>query len=174
MPRQNVTTVARQGGDLRVQVRGEVFLVSSSRLSLLSPKFAAFAENQSTLLLDEDPQTMWYLLQTAHDIFIPIRLLSLDKVLKLADVITRYGIPEGSRVYALVKFYYITKTLQPENIDVQELPRVVEFARFLGPPMAIKLMVDLLQSWQGDDPCFDLSAPPYDQLLGMCNIYVQE
>ena len=140
--------IVDERGDIEVFVQNCKFRVSSSKMSSLSPKFRdLFGKSNdsalNTIELLEDPETFHRICQSAHGFFIPQADISIETLVKLADAVQRYQVPETSRLHAVVNFCFIVQTFKPGTLSRKKLLQLLQVAEALNSSKLRQLLLDV-------------------------------
>jgi hypothetical protein len=135
-------------GDVDLVIQGYIFVVSSSKMSAISPEFLrVFATYDSLLrqtveLPNEDPIAFHLICQLAHVAFIPEAHISLETLVKMAGIIRRYDIPSTSVIHKTAIFCFNERTRILETISTPDLMVFLQVAEDLGSAVYIQLLED--------------------------------
>ncbi|KAF2008343.1 hypothetical protein BU24DRAFT_498037 [Aaosphaeria arxii CBS 175.79] len=130
--------IVEERGDLEVIVGDSHFIVSSERLSSLSPTFARLCQEANSktnankiLKIKEDPDAFLRIAQSAHGMFIPKDDISTDIMLSLTLALSKYQIPTSSTLYASISFAFVVQTLKPAKIPSEKVLILLKVALHL-------------------------------------------
>jgi BTB/POZ domain len=125
----NLEMIPYENGDVEIRIQHFRFLVSSSIMSQTSPEFCRLFTNQKGSLRecielpDEDPLVFHLICQLVHGSFIPQAQISLQTLVKMADVIQQYKIPATTRVYNTVAYSYLVQNATARNVFFVQAPK---------------------------------------------------
>ncbi|KAF2818092.1 hypothetical protein CC86DRAFT_473015 [Ophiobolus disseminans] len=153
--------VVDENGDVEVVIHDNRFLVLSSKMAAISPKFRdLFNVRHNSLaksvveLPDENPEAFLLICQLAHGFFIRSDSISMETLLHMAKAIERYSIPATSKVHHMVMFCFVVRTLRPGSLETIKLLRILQVAKILGSALFKQLLEDV----------FILRPLPYETL----------
>jgi hypothetical protein len=135
-------------GDVDLVIQGYVFVVSSSKMSATSPEFRkVFTSHDSLLrktveLPNENAIAFHLVCQLAHVAFIPEAHISLETLVKLADIIRRYEIPSTSSIHEAAMFCFNERTRLLDTISTPDLVVFLQVAKDLGSSVYTQLLED--------------------------------
>jgi hypothetical protein len=135
-------------GDVDLVIQGYMFVVSSSKMSAISPEFLRVFTTYDSLLRktvelpNEDPLAFHLICQLAHVAFIPEAHISLETLVKLADIIQRYDIPSTSVIHKTTIFCFNERTRLLETVSMPDLIVFLQVAKDLGSAVYIQLLED--------------------------------
>lgn len=140
--------VIDEHGDIEILVKDHRFLVSTAKMSTISPEFRQlFSAGSRPLtktieLPDEDPEAFHRICQSAHGFLIPQVDISTDTLVKMADALQRYNISPTSNIRATVVFCFIVQTLKPGTMSTSKLLKLLQVAKTLGSSRFKRLLED--------------------------------
>jgi hypothetical protein len=132
-------------GDIDIVIQDYRFVVSSLRMSIISPIFRGFFSNQSLKVVElpnENPVAFHLICQSAHGQFIPQSYISLDVLYDLADAIERYDIPNTCAIHETVQFCFDVRARLPGTMTSSDLTALLRVARTLGPTVLVRFLDD--------------------------------
>jgi hypothetical protein len=132
-------------GDVEVLVEDAQFLVLSSSMRAISPKFQELFYNAEgrTIRLHENCEAFHWICQSAHSIFVPQAIISPDTLVHMALIVGKYAVPPTSSVHALVNFCFIVQTLRPGKISSERLHKLLQVAKALDSAKFRRLLADV-------------------------------
>ncbi|OAL56157.1 hypothetical protein IQ07DRAFT_660628 [Pyrenochaeta sp. DS3sAY3a] len=141
--------VVDEKGDVELRVQGFNYLVSSSKMATLSPKFHEIfhlRRDFSIRCIDlphEDPTAIRIICQSAHGTFIPQTHISSEALVAMTDIIRRYAIPRTSKVHTVVEFCFHVQAMKPEALSTTTLLRLLQVGRVLDIRKCRQLLEDV-------------------------------
>jgi hypothetical protein len=144
-------TIVDPRGDVEIAIPGHTFVVSSQRMSAISPEFRAYFNGQdgpifeTLLLLDKDPKAFKMICQLAHKTFIRNKEVSLETLVEMTAIIQRYEIPSTTFVFQTVFFFFNVRTVGTllRTIPTPDITALVQAAKNLGFQTYRELLTDI-------------------------------
>jgi hypothetical protein len=126
-------------GDVEVHVQDCEFLISSTKMKKVSPKFRDLFSNlegdppYTMELLDEDAEALYRVFESSHGIFIPHKCISTQTLVGMSDIIRRFEIPQARETHGLVNFCLTVRGLKPLMVPPTGLGQLITISRNINP-----------------------------------------
>jgi hypothetical protein len=138
-------------GDVELVIRDKTLVVSSRRMSAISPEFQKLFNPKDgpplkTLVLpNEDSKAFCLICQLAHGIFISKNNTSLEMLVEITSIIRRYDIPITSTIYQTANYFFHVRTTGTllRTLSPSEVTTLLQVARNLGSAIYRELLKDV-------------------------------